>query len=441
MPETKLPPVREKLEQLHNAAVADGRIAPAQNDTAITLPSFSKGTVALDDHGKPILDKNGSGRAPGEFTEGEKIPPVAEGAIAAPAPAAASAPAVAPVGTPAAVAPAAAVAGAEAAEAAATAIAEEYEEFEFEDPNFEGGAIKIPVRVPKRYAESAKRGYDKRTSYDRKMSYLANAEPVLRDLILDGRINQLLPLIQHALSNEEYGKHVTETFRRSQQGQPLIDAAVREIQAAAPAGAVALPEPAFVDPFVDPRIQTLEERLAATERTQQEWRDAQTRTQQTETQRREHIARNTSLMQGAHQDLAASYPGVFRPELGDQDPAWKAAYKYAQDSGYLGRYDLRAAIVFGGQGWRNLEAERIAAQRSPAAEAIAATESRLLDTATREAAAAARTVSGGAAATSTMPAPPPKPTPTDQQGNLKPREVFMQEMLAWQETYGRLKQA
>lgn len=446
MPETTLPPVREKLEQIQAAAVADGRISAdaADHGAAALIPAFSKGTVPLDHNGKPIIGRGTPDREPGAFAEGEKIPPVAEGSVAAPAalvPAASAAPAAAAAeaSAPAGVAPAQAAAGAAAAEAAAATIADEYEEFEFTDPNWEGGEIKIPVRVPKRYAESAKRGYDKRTSYDRKMSYLANAEPVLRDLILDGRINQLLPLIQRAIADEAYGKYVTEGFRRAESGQPLIDAAVREIQA--PAAPVQPQEPQFVDPFVDPRIQTLEERLAANERATNEWRQAQETQAQTQRQRQEQINRNNAFMAAGHRDLANAYPGVFKPELGERDPAFQSAMEYARQAGYTNSYDLRAALVFGGQGWRSLEAERIAATQSPAAAALAGAESRLLDTATREAAAAARTVSGGASAQTTLPTPPPKPTPKDAQGNLKDRQQFMDEVVAWETAFGRLKQA
>lgn len=447
---TPLPPVREKLEQIQAKAVADGRIsaADAGNGAGAALPSFSKGTVPLDDTGKPIIGRGTPDRAPGEFTEGATIPPVTEGSAVTPPGAAAVVPPAQAASAPAGVAPAEAAAGAAAAETAAAALADEYEDVSIRDLDLDAD---VSIRVPKQYAGVVKRGYDKRTSYDRKMSFLANAEPVLKELILDGRINALLPVIDAALKNEAFGKYVTDAFRRVERGDPL-EAAVREIQAAPPAAALPQ-EPQFVDPFVDPRIQTLEDRVAANDRAMTEWRDAQTRAQQTQQQQQEQVRRNTTLMAGAHQDLASAYPGVFDTRLGSEDPAWKAAYKYAQDSGYLQRYDLRAAIVFGGQGWRQMEADRLQATQSPAAAAIAATETRLLDTATREAAAAARTVSGGAAAQSTMPAPPPKPVPTYAPGqapldpttgkprDIKPREEFMAEMLAWQEQYGRLKQA
>ena len=440
MPEIKLPPVREKLEQIRDAAIADGRIPSADGGgPQITMPSFSKQTVALDDNGKPILDKNGSGRAPADFAEGEKIPPVVEGTIAAPVAIAPLAPAAqaavaAEVGATPAVAPAAAVAGAEAAEAAATAVVDDYVDFDFDDPDL---GQKFTLKAPKGALEIVKRGYGRRTAYDRAVNYLKNAEPVLKTMIEDGRIQRLMPFLQRAVDDAEFAQAVSDVYDRRVKGEPMLQAAVRELQAppTPPAGAPPQ-EPAFVDPFVDPRIQTLEERLAATERTQQEWRDAQARTQQTQQQRQEQVQRNVSAMSAAHRTLANMYPGKFRPELGDKDPAWNNAYQYAQDAGYLTDYDLKAACVFGGQGWQQVEADRIAATMSPAATAIAATEARLLDTATREAAAAARTVSGGAAGGSVPAVPPAKPLPTNPDGTLKPKEQFMAEAVAWRQQYG-----
>lgn len=447
------PPTREGVrahaDEIIARATADGRLTPDGEaaKAAGLVPVFSKGTAALDPNtGKPIIPKD-QAKVP-EFTEGEKKPlpgePNAEivaPAAASPAPVATSAPAIAPPQ---------AEAGAAAAEAAATAIAEEYDEFEFEDPNFDGGAVKIPIRVPKRFAASAKRGYDKRTTYDRAVSYLKNADPVLRAMIEDGRINQLLPLIKAAMENDDYGKFVTGGFQRLTQGLPLVEQARIEAAAAGAAAGAALDE--SVNPFVDPEMVTLRERTAAIEREWTEEKERRQQTQQAQQQQQAQVQRNIANMQGAHQDLAAAYPGMFNPQLGDQDPAWKAAYKYAEEAGYLRRYDLRAAIVFGGQGWRGLEAERLAATASPAAVALGQMDTELANAAAREAAAAARTVAGGAVATAIPAAIPPKPVPTYPPGQapldangkpvlLKPKDVFMAEMLAWQQQYGRLKEA
>jgi hypothetical protein len=449
------PPTREGVrahaDSIIAKAVADGRLTPdgeAAKAAALT-PTFSEGTRALDPNtDKPIIT------APPAFAEGEKraLPGEPNPAIEAPAARpAAVAPAAAESAAPA-VAPTQAAAGAAAAEAAATA-AEEYAEFNFRDPDLD---IDIPIRVAKKFEETVKRGYGRRTDIDRTRSYLKNAEPELREMIEDGRMQKLLPLLRHALQNEEYGKLVTSAYQRSTQGLPLVEQAAIEAARAGAAAALATPaapvEPAFVDPFVDPRLTTLEQRLEAQERATAEWNAARERESQTAAQRQAQTQRNIGLMQAAHQDLARAYPGVFRPELGDKDPAWTQAYQYAERSGYLNNYDLRAAIVFGGQGWRSLEAERIAATASPAATALGQMDAQLVDAATREAAAAARTVSGGAVAQAQPAAIPPKPVPTYAPGtapmgpngkplDIKPREVFMAEILDWETKYGRLKQA
>lgn len=421
-----LPGVREKADQIIKEAVDSGRIAPdgTASDTAALTPTFSKGTAALDPNtGRPVVP-----RAQGE------APPFEAGHVPLPTEGGPSA-AAAPIVTGTTEAPAAAAAGADAAEAAAQAIVDEYGEFEFEDPDL---GTKFTMRAPKQYVEVAKRGYGRRTTYDKAVSYLKNADPVFRAMIEDGRINKLLPLITAAIENEEYGKYVTGGFQRLQNNQPLIEQARAE---AAAAGAAAMGVPAEVDPFIDPEVATLRERTAAIER---EWAEEKaSRQQQTQTQQQQQAQakRNMDLMAGAHQDLAAAYPGVFNTQLGDQDPAWKAAYEYARDAGYLNRYDLRAAIVFGGQGWRSLEAERIAATGSPAAAALASVDARLLDTARREAAGSAATVSGGSVGGSAPPPIPAKPGTKNPDGTMKDQARYMAEVQAWHQQYGKLKQA
>lgn len=425
--------VREHADSIINKAVADGRIAPdgTASDTAALTPVFSKGTAALDPNtGKPVVP-----RAQGE------APPFEAGHV----PLESAAPVVAPPGVaPAAAAVVAAQPGtaapvvaerADAAEAVAQAIVDDYGEFEFEDPDL---GTKFTMRAPKQFVETAKRGYGRRTALDRAMSNYKNADPVFRSMVEDGRLNKLLPLIQAALDNKEYGEFVTQGFQRLQQGVPLIEQARAE---AAAAGAAAIAAPEESNPFVDPEVVSLRDRTAAMERDWQAFQAERQQQTQTQAQHREQTARNTSLMAGAHQDLAAAYPGVFNAQLGDQDPAWKAAYEYAKDAGYLQRYDLRAAIVFGGQGWRQLEAERIAATASPAAAALATVDARMLDTARREAAGSAATVSGGGVGQAQPIPTPPKPGTKNPDGSMKDQGTYMAEVQAWHQQYGKLKGA
>jgi hypothetical protein len=436
-------PVREKLDQIAKKAVDDGRIPKdaASAGAAALIPSFSKQTLPLDDNGQAIET-----RKPPPFADGHvDLPAATETTGAAPSSAtpAAAAPA-APAATPAASAPAAAgtaeapgaaATGAAAAEAVAAAI-EEMAEFNFRDPDLD---IDIPIRVPKKYEETVKRGYGRRTDIDRTRTYLKEAEPTLRPLIEDGRLRRIMPILQRATEDEEFARYISAGYDRRIAGLPMVQEAVREITATAPPAPAA---PEFVDPFVDPQLVDLRTRTEANERYLTELRQREERQQQSQRQRDEQVRRNNAAMVAAHQDLARMYPGVYRPELTDKDPAWASTWDYARQSGYFESFsDLRAALIFGGQGWRALEAERAAATQSPAASALAAMDTRLLDAATREARDAASTVSGGSVATSTMPAPPAKPSTTGPDGKLKDHGQYMNEVLAWERAYGRLKGA
>lgn len=423
-----LPGVREKADQIIQSAVESGRIAPdgTASDTAALTPTFSKGTAALDPNtGKAIVPRE-QGQAP-PFEAG-KIPlptdAPAGGAVAAAPPTQTDVPAPA------------AAAGAAAAESVAEAIAEEWERFEFEDPDL---GTKFTLQAPKQFADVAKRGYGRRTAYDKAISYLKNADPVFRSMIEDGRINQLLPLIKAAMENKEYGEFVTGGFQRLQQGVPLVEQARIEA-AAAGAATVAAPAPDD-DPFRDPEVVTLRERTAAMERDWQAFQAERAETKQTQQQQQQAAKRNMEQMAGAHQDLAQSYPGVFNVALADKDPAWTAAYNYAKDAGYLQRYGLREAIIFGGQGWRAQESERLAATSSPAAAALGQLDNVLVNNARREAAAGAATVSGGAVSHAAPTPVPAKPGTKNADGTMKDQGVYMAEVQAWHQQYGKLKQA
>src|SRR5271165_4847158 len=245
-----LPSAREHADSVITRLIEAGNIKPDEDAASLAagIPSFSRGTLPLDPNtGKPIVEKHDA-----EPT----LPGFTEGAVAIEGDKSAQ-----PVGDKTGVAgsgksveellaehrqrvqegqtngqaapvqeaveqPAPQAQGAAAAEAAAEAIVDafaDYDEFEFTDPDHDD--LKIPIRVTKQYGEIVKRGYGRRSAYDREMSYFKNAE-ALKPLIADGRLNRLMPLITAALNDPQgYGEYVYQGFLRAQQGLPLIEQA------------------------------------------------------------------------------------------------------------------------------------------------------------------------------------------------------------------------
>ena len=458
MPETLQPP-REFAEKVIKDAVTDGRLPgdDASARAAALTPSFSKGTVPLDENGQAVLPKDQ--QKPPTFTEGRRDLPAATDTTggtetAAPATAAADGAAVA-AAKPA--EPPAQAAGAAAAEATAGAIAEDWEDFEFEEPDLSkpDSPVKIKLRAPKQFAEIAKRGYGRRQAYDRAVNYLRTAEPVLKQMIEDGRINRVLPLIQAAVENRNgFGETVTAMFERMQRGEPLVAAAIAEAATAriAPASDPTL-EAALQDPLYGDTLKPIVEGQQALRSELDEWkreRETQRKTQDETAQRNAQLAND---MRAAHEDLARMYPDRFNLALRENDPAWQQAMRCAREGDYINKYrSTTAGIIFGGQSWIAMEAEREAAMASPAAAAISVRD-HLDENARREAASVAATAAGGAAAHTTAVAPPPKPgtkypvgtvdprTGKDLSGQLKPQELYMAEIQNWHRQHGALKQA
>lgn len=442
----KLPSVRDQITKVRERLVTEGKISPdARAATAAAgVPTFSEGTAPLDPNtGKPVVAAAQS-ETPA-FTEGqvaipegtpvetEKPPVTKEDILAAHqerVKAAEEKPVVPQV-----------EAGEKAAEAAAEAIvADEYEEFEWEDPDFADSEtpIKFPIRVPKQYGEIAKRGYGRRAALDRAIRYAKDAEPVLKAMIADGRIKQVLPLIQAAIDNPQYGDYVAKGFQRMQQGLPLIEQA--RIEAAAAGAATTTPAPAQVtddynlaleDPFFAERVapilkrtDTLQARLDALETERQ-----QLAAQQQEQQRQNYQI--SSELAQAHRDLASSYPDKYNLQLQNKDPFFERAVNLAKEYGYIEAYGWRAGVVFGGQQAYALEQERLAATASPTATALANAESKHMELARQQAAQASRAVAAGSATPAPAPQPLPKPTPRDANGNLKPPAIFLAEQQQW----------
>lgn len=444
-----LPTVREQIDKVKDRLVTEGKIAP-DPDAAVQaagVPTFSEGTATLDPNtGKPVAPAT-QAKDP-TFTEGGvQIPPGTETTGAEPAPASKEA-ILAAHQTRMAEAekngqfPVSQEAGASAAEAAAQALAPatEYDEFEWEDPDFADSEtpIKFPIRVPKQYAEIAKRGYGRRAALDRAIRYAKDAEPALRAMIEDGRIKQIMPLLQAALENPQYGEYVTKGFQRLSQGLPLIEQA--KIEAAA-AGAAAVETPPQTydfngDPFLAeqfaPILKTVETLQGRLDRQEQE---RQTQVLAAQEQQRTNLQIANEIAE-AHRDLAGTYPALFSLKLGPKDPHFKRARDYADEAGYIRAYGWRAGIIFGGQQLNNLEQERLAATSSPAADALRQIEAKNTDLARQQAAGAAKAVGGGSA----TPAPPPpamaRPTSFNPDGSLKPAAQILVENQAWLATQG-----
>jgi hypothetical protein len=478
---TGLPSVRAHADSVIKKMKESGAIAPDANAAALAgaVPSFSRGTATLDPNtGDPIVPGDS---APPPFTDGGVAMPadapaaepiagpegtaktaqelIAEHAARVAAAAGAPAPesaapqnGAAPIEAPAS-APASPQTGAAAAEAAAEAVADrfaEFEEFEYEDPDLE---VKIPVRVPKNYAQTAKRGYGRRAALDRMISYYKSADPVLRQLVEDGRINAILPLLQRALTDPAYGEYVTQGYERAQRGLPLMEAARAEAAAAASSPTVPggngngdFDPSAFIaqfeaeDPFAAERLKPLIGYIENMGKSFAQLQAERTTATQRQQQEAEQRRRRGEAMAGAHQDLAATYPDLFNLSLGTKDPAWKKALQVAQEAGYVDRYgDLRAAIVFGGQAVAAMEAERVAATASPTAAALAAGELRNMDLARQQAAAASRTVGAGAPTHAPPPAPPQRPTTMMPDGRTaKPAAQYLAEMQQYIAAGGRV---
>lgn len=428
MAEAALPSVQDHAKQLQADLIAAGKMPPAQ----VQMPDFGSTTAAAP---PPHAGTSAAPAAP-TFTES---------AVALPAPTettGSTPPAAPPASAPAAPDPAAA-SGAAAAETAAQALADafgEYEEFEIEDADLDH---KIPIRVPKKYAPSVKRGYPRRADYDRAMQRYRDADPVLREYIESGQMRNLLPLIRAARENAQYGEYVYRGFERLQKGLPLVEAAAAEAAAmgAAPVPAPALPENILNDPIfgevAKPIVSAFESRFNELD---QRYRSLEAQ-RDGERQRAEEAQRaamaNATQMQSAHQDLERMFPGEYASAMQLSDPNYQRACQYARDAGYIESYGLRAGIIFAAQQMRTIEQERLAATASPAAAAINSLD-QTAEIARREASRMAASVAGGSpASVATTAAPLVKPTPKHPNGAMKPSDQYLREMQAYIAAGGR----
>jgi hypothetical protein len=446
-----MPNLRDHADKMVKEMAEKGVIAPDASSASLAgaIPAWSKGTVALDENtGQPVVPDSAaqapefgsekvavpegqplaaSGAAPAEksaediLAEHERI----KAGAAAPVQATAPTTAPAPAGTP-----AAQQTPAEAAvEQAAADIWADADEFEFDDPDLEG--VKFPIRVPKQFSQTAKRGYGRRQTYDRAVSFLNNANPVLRPLIESGRLNAILPLLQAALENPQYGDYVVSGFERFKRGESLQQAAQREA-----AAAQAPPQPQFdgagnviEDPFLAEQMRPVLDRLGQYEQRFSQFEQQQVADRQRQAQQQAENQRVVGEMRSAHQDIATMYPEHADLNRGADDPFWKKAVAYANQAGYVQRYGLVGGVVFGAQQVVALEQERLAATSSPAAAALAQVDARTQHLAAQSA-AAARTVGGGAPIQPQPPAPPPPLSTIGANGKLKRPDEYLAEVVA-----------
>lgn len=432
MPDAALPSVQQHAAELQKQLLAEGKMQPEVAVAPAQVPQFTQGSASVDGSTPPPAagaDFKETKVALPEATEttgGTTPPPVAA------APAVETPPQAAPQTTAAA---ASAVAAADSAAAQVQQAIDDLEDWEFEDPDLN---VKIPLKFPKQYSQTVKRAFPRRADYDRLKTRWGEAAPVLEPLIADGRIRQLLPLIQQALADPTYGEYVWNGYQRVQQGlPPMVQQAMQEAARAAAQAPQAAPtgeEPPLEDPWLNAtlaphlqKVSTLEQRLQTYEQREadRQRQEAEARAQQTA---------QAQQMMLAHQDLERYYPQNFRTTSGPNDPNWQNALRTAKDYGYIDSYGLRAGIVFGAQKWMELEAERIAATNSPAAQTLQAIDQRQVELAQRQAADAARVAAGGAPAPSAPPAPMPRPSTKNPDGSLKDKDQYLREVAAWMQS-------
>jgi len=445
----KLPSVADHARTLMDQLTAEGKIEPdaASTAAAAAIPSFSGGTVAIDEKtGKTILPGTAVPDTTVTIAPGEIERQVATGAQSGdgkentPAPQARTesgqfAPAAPEPGAP--LAPSAAesagTAGAEAAAAAITDAWADYEDVEYDDGDT---GEKFIVRAPKTYAAKVKNGYARRSVMDRATGYAREAEPVLTQLIRDGQIRQFLPLIQRALADPAYGEYVVEGYNRAQRGQPLVQQARQE---AAAAGAAQAPPPPLdptgygldADPYLAQVIQPLSERLDSTARRIERYEQMEQQRQEEFTRAEQQRSFTAAQVQAGHLDLTARYPTEFSGDPVRDEKALSPVFRYAREAGYVDAYGIRAGIVMAAERLRGAREE----SASPAATQIARVEAEAMQLARDQARESARAVSSSGTPAAAVPKAPPRPLTTRREnGAIKSPREFATEALARSQT-------
>jgi len=448
--------IQDHMKQLLASTPGDQTLVPdaAAAASAAGIPGFSAGTVAMDPGGRVVApdaatdvpaftappaaanDDADAGAAleaaaagkPRDPETGKFQPTKAPDQAARPA---ASAP----------VAPRTEVQRASAADSAASAILDDWADAE--DVEYEGdGGAKFTVRAKKGEAEQVRRGYMRRAQYDRSTSYLNNYRETLEPLIANGRLQQIMPLLQRALQDPEYGEFVAEAYNRRVKGEPLTPQQAQVLQAvgvptnaAQSTGNPAEEYGLEADPYLAEALRPMSNELAEL----RTWRAQQTQQAQQATDQQRRVqadqAQRANEVQWGHYDLVQQFPGRFTGDLERDNAALQPIFRYAQESGYVQSYGIRAAIVLAAKAL----AEERADTGSPAAAVLSQIDRAQLAAANAQA-GAARSVGGGgtAAVAPRRRQAPPAPAMTDANGKRKPAKIWAEEMSAYQQQVAAL---
>lgn len=453
-------------QKLLDQGIKDGKIVAdsAGALAAAAMPSFSEGTLAIDDNtGKPIIPGNAV-TAP-QITDGTHIDPNATGALgpeatgeeqaAAQAAAAGRAnaprddkgqfigdkpkePAAAPASPPPAIVPADRAA---AADAAAATILDEWADHV--DLSFEqDDGTKYTVRAKKGDAPQIERFNRRQAQVDRHASWMAKYRPTLEPLISEGRLDPILPVLQRALGDKDFGDAVVEMYNRRVTGAPLFPTAAAPPAGAPPASAppagappaAALVIPEITDPYIAetmaPVFASFQAQFAAQQARLDGWENKQTTTAREQQERANaERARNHQVYLG-HQDLARKYPTMFTGDVAKDQAALTPIFRYAREGGYTETYGARAGVLLAAEAYMQSRAET----GSPAADMLNTIDRTMLAGAAAQA-GAARSVGGGSAAIppARRPTAPIQPSPFDASGKRKDTRTHMAELQQYAE--------
>jgi len=407
------------------------------------LPDFSRGTEALDEEtGKPIAgraavalpegDAGGTTDALAEAkaeiagTAAPKERDPASGRFVSEAAADVSDAATQPVHVP----PAeGAPTGEAAAEAAAQAIldrpADDFEEVEYEDPDLDQ---KFTVRVPKDSAAAVRNGYMRRADYSRKTMFLGDLRKTVEPLVGDGRLKAILPLIQRALEDPEYGNFVVDAYNRRIAGQPLTPAQAAAAQAgaavaaaAAPAGPPVAPLTEAEDPFLAEALKPYNDKLGQVTNLVEKMAREEEQRRTAETNAAREYQYRVNVGNQGYAALVQRYGDEFSGDPERDKNSFMRAINYGRASGLFEQYgETPSSIVLA---YEDLRREREAASASPAVAAVAAaTEKKVA------AANAAAVATGTPAAAPHVKKVPPPPATRVNGVAADPKEYIRQQM-------------
>ncbi len=450
--------INAHAQKLISEAVAKGSVSLPDGESAAaaaSVPSFSAGTVAIDDAGRVSVPHETPATALDSTRPVGTLGALSDDADAGAADEAAAAgraadaprddrgkftktptePAAQPKPAKAAKAPKTEAQKDAAADAAAADIldSDDWDDLTFEHDD----GSKYTVRAKKAERAQVERFNQRQAQVDRAKTWLGKFKPTLEPLITSGQLDPILPILQRALQDPEFGQFLTQAFNRRLIGQPLTPQGTQVVDRPTPGqaspAATAMPE--ITDPWIAEQIGPI---LARYQSESQELRNQLAefqRTQETAAQQQQRQAAERSQREArlgfAHQELARKYPSMWTGDINRDRPAWDAAWRYARDSGLLNSHELGAAVIFA--------AEEIMRQRADTASPAAAMIEQV-DRAQMRAAAAqasnARSIAGGGGSPTPAPrrpAPPAKPGHRDANGKMKDPRTFMQEAQAYAE--------